>query len=59
MPLGAALLVFLLEKNRAAGISHKRAGGGQENVSGAVLDLNLAPEKSRIAGHTVLSFRSA
>lgn len=57
IPLRAALLETLLKKYGAARISHKRAGCGQKDVSGAVLHLNPAPKKSRIAGHTVFSFR--
>jgi hypothetical protein len=59
MLLRAPLLEILLEENGPAGISHKCAGGRQEDVASAVLHLNPAPKKSRIAGHTPFSFRTA
>jgi hypothetical protein len=59
MLLGAALLEMLLKKDGAARIRHKCAGRRQKNVSGAVLHFNPAPKESRIAGHTVFSFRSS
>jgi hypothetical protein len=41
----AALLEILFEENRAARIGNKNAGCWQENVTGAVLYFDLAPEK--------------
>jgi hypothetical protein len=56
--LRPALLEMLLEKYGAARIRNESAGRRQKNVSGAVLNFNPAPKESRVAGHTVLSFRS-
>src|SRR5271170_3900498 len=56
--LRAALLEMLLQKDGAARIRNERAGRRQENISGAVLHFNPAPKESRVAGHTVFSFRS-
>lgn len=56
VPLRPALLEALLEKNRSPRIGHKRTRRGQEDVSSAVLDLNPAPKKGRIAGHIAISF---
>jgi hypothetical protein len=58
MLLRPALLEMLLEKDGAARIRNERAGRRQKDVPGAVLHFNPAPKESRVAGHTVLSFRS-
>ena len=45
MLLLAVQFEVLLEKDGAAGISHKGAGSRQKNIAGAVLHLDPTPEK--------------
>ena len=47
----------LLEKHGAAGICHKRAGCGEENIASAVVHFHVTPDKRGITSHTVLSDR--
>ena len=53
----SALLEILFEENGTAGISDKRARGGQKDIAGAILHLHATPEKGGVASHPVLSVR--
>src|SRR6266481_5551776 len=48
----SALFEMFFEEDGTAGIGGKRAGRGQKDIAGAVLHLDPAPQKGRIAGHT-------
>lgn len=50
--LMSVLFEMFFEEDGTAGIGGKRAGRGQKDIAGAVLHLDPAPEKGRIAGHT-------
>jgi hypothetical protein len=52
----AVLLQVLFEKDRTARVGYKRSGSRQEDVAGAVMHLDPAPEKGGIAGHAGASF---
>ena len=52
----AALLEILFEEDGTAGVRDENAGGGQNDIGGAVLHLHTTPEKRRVASHPVLSF---
>jgi hypothetical protein len=51
------LFEMLFEEDGAAGIGDKGARSGQKDITGAVLHLDPAPEKGRIAGHTGFSVK--
>jgi hypothetical protein len=53
----AMLFEMLFEENGAAGIGRKSARRGQKDIAGAILHLDPAPEKGRIAGHTSFSVK--
>jgi len=48
----------LFEEDRAARIGDKRSGGGEQNITGAVLHFYLAPKKTRVTCHAVLQCQS-
>src|ERR1700719_3493533 len=48
----AALHQTLLQENGAPRVGHKYSGSGQNNVTGAVMHLDPAPEQIGVAGHT-------
>jgi len=51
----AALDRVLLKEDRSARVGNERARSRQENITGAVVYLDPAPQKGGIAGHTGLS----
>ena len=55
VPVLSALLEILFQKDGAAGIGDKSAGGGQKDIAGAILHLHATPEKGGVASHPVPS----
>ena len=51
VPVLSALLEILFQKDGAAGIGDKSAGGGQKDIAGAILHLHATPEKGGVASH--------
>src|ERR1700729_2882863 len=47
----AVLLQMLFQKDRFAGIGYERSRGGQQDVTGAVMHFDPAPQKGGISGH--------
>ncbi len=49
---------MLLKKNGTTGIGDENSGSREHNISGAILDFDLAAEKRGVARHTVRQSRS-
>ena len=59
VPVLSALLEILFQKDGAAGIGDKSAGGGQKDIAGAILHLHATPEKGGVASHLAPSVSGA
>jgi hypothetical protein len=51
LPILAVLLQVLFQKDRFAGIGDERSRCGQQDVTGAVMHFDPAPQKGGISGH--------